>query len=79
MVAEQVLQSTECLGRKDRSLAALIQLTCSWQEEHLAVVEVDTTIDSTSNTVDRHEEFVASDSISFMEARQVFLVGNGPF
>ena len=28
VVAERVLQSTECLGRKDRNLAALIQLTC---------------------------------------------------
>ena len=39
VVAEQVLQSTECLGRKDRNLAVLIQLTCSCQEEQLAVVE----------------------------------------
>ena len=35
-VAEQELQSTECLGRKDRILAELIQLTCSCWEEQLA-------------------------------------------
>ena len=39
VVAEQVLQSAECLGRKDRNLAVLIQFTCSCQEEQLAVVE----------------------------------------
>ena len=39
MVAEQELQSTECLGRKDRILAELIQLTCSCREEQLATVE----------------------------------------
>ena len=50
VVAEQVLQSTECLGRKDRKV-------------------VDTTIDSTSNTFDRHEEFVASDSISWRQGK----------
>ena len=75
MVAEVELQSTECLGRKDRILAELIQLTCSCQEEQLAAVEcrrqraVDTTIDSTSNTFDRHEEFVASDAISWRQGK----------
>ena len=38
-VAEQVLQSTECLGRKDRNLPVLIQLTCSCQEEQVAIAE----------------------------------------
>ena len=65
MVAEPVLQSTECLGRKDRNLAELIQLTCSCQE--LAVVE--SSRHSTSNTFDRHEEFVASDSISWRQGK----------
>ena len=39
VVAEQELQSTECLGRKDSILAELIQLTCSCQGEQLAAVE----------------------------------------
>ena len=33
------MQSTECLGRKDKILAELIQLTCSCREEQLAIVE----------------------------------------
>ena len=76
VVAEQELQSTECLGRKDRILAELIQLTCSCREEQLAVVEScrHTTIDSTSNTFDRHEEFVASDSISWRQGKFSWLV-----
>ena len=32
VVAEQELQSTECLERKDRILRELIQLICSCQE-----------------------------------------------
>ena len=44
----------------------------NWQWSRAA----DTTIDSTTNTSDRQEEFVASESIS-LETRQVFLVGNG--
>ena len=39
VVAEQVLQSTECPGRKDLNLQVLIQLICSCQEERLAAVE----------------------------------------
>ena len=71
VVAEQVLQSTECLGRKDRNLAVLIQLTCSCQEEQLAVVESirHHESDSTSNTFDRHEEFVASGTISWRQGK----------
>ena len=36
VVAGQVLQFTECLGRRDRSLRAVIQSICSSQEEQLA-------------------------------------------
>ena len=39
VVAEQVLQITECLGWKDKDMGVLIQLICSCQEEQLAVVE----------------------------------------
>ena len=47
-------------------MLVLIQLTCSCQEEHWQWSRaVDTTIDSTSNTFDRREEFVASDAISW--------------
>ena len=72
MVAEQELKSTECLGRKDRILAELIQLTCSCQKEQLADADdraVDTTIDSTSNTFERHEEFVATDAITWRQGK----------
>ena len=70
VVAEQVLQSRECLGRKDRILPVLIQVICSCQEEQVQQSNaddraIDTTIDSTTNTIDRHEEFVACDSISW--------------
>ena len=69
-VAEQVLQSSECLGRKNRNLAVLIQppgvaKRSNWQWSRA----VGTTIDSTSNTFDRHEEFVASDSISWRQGK----------
>ena len=77
-----MLQSTECLGRKDRNLLVLtdpidlsvVAKRSDWQQSRA----VDTTIDSTSNTFDRHEEFVASDSISQREGK-FFLVGNGFF
>ena len=53
-----------------------IDLQC--QEEQLQRSRaVDTTIDSTSDTVHPHEEFVASDSISWRQGK-FFLVGNGP-
>ena len=70
VVAAQVLQSTECLGRKDRNLPVLLQLSAvakrsNWQQLNADCRAVDTTIDSTCNTFVRHEEFVASDSMSW--------------
>ena len=66
MVAGQVLQPSKCLGWKDGNLQVPNQLICSCQEEQLAAANaddraIDTTVDDTSDTVDRHEEFVASD------------------
>ena len=76
VVAEQVPQSTECLGQEDWNLQVRIQLICSCQEEQLAVEVHKKNVNDTSDTLDRHEEFVASDSDT-METRQVFSVGNG--
>ena len=56
VVAEQELQSTECLERKDRILRELIQLFCSCQEVQRAA-ELHKR-QRPSNTFDRHEEFV---------------------
>ena len=66
VVAEQESQSTECLGRKDRILAELIQLTCSCQVEQLAAVECRR---QSSRHHNRHEEFVASDAISWRQGK----------
>ena len=70
VVAEQELQSSECLGRKDRILAE--------QQSNADDRSVDTTIDSTSNTFDRHEEFGASDATSWRQGKFSWLEGNGP-
>ena len=62
---------TECLGWKYRNLSVLIQLICSYQEEQSNADDraVDTTIDSTSKTFDRHEEFLASHFISWRQGK----------
>ena len=56
-----MLQSTECLGRKDKNPAVMVQLICSYQTKRSNWQwsrAVDAIIDNTSNTSDRHEEFV---------------------
>ena len=41
----------------------------NWQQSNADDRAVDTTIDSASNTFDRHEEFVASDAISWRQGK----------
>ena len=78
VVAEQVLQSTACLGRKDRNLRVRIQLICSCREEQLAA-EIHKTSTTTATRLIDTKKFVASDFLpwthsSFLIWKWSFLI-----
>ena len=83
--AEQELQSTECLGRKDRILAELIQLTCSCQEGATGSSRMPTTEQSTPQSTAPETRLIDTkrllqvtpyhgDKVSFLGWRWSFLI-----